>query len=148
MILLISGCCISGAWLWSKVLFIALWQTKGIGQTESVDSDPCKWAVWVRKLGGAEIFILKASSTETRETWIKSIKECHDKKRHGLLKGFFWKIRCYLTAYKHGVLYMWIENYLKCLFRPDFSCISRSYVSRLVQKQRTKYGEGDRVREC
>jgi len=63
------------------------WQTKGLGQTESVDSDPCKWAVWLRKLGGAEIFLLKASSPEIKEMWIKSVKECHDKKRPGLLKG-------------------------------------------------------------
>ena len=52
-----------------------------------MDSDPCKWAVWFRKLGGAEIYILKASSPETKELWIKAIKECHDKKRPGLLKG-------------------------------------------------------------
>ena len=66
---------------------ILYWQTKGIGQTESVDSDPCKWAVWFRKRGGAEIYLLKASSPETKELWIKTIKECHDKKRPGLLKG-------------------------------------------------------------
>lgn len=62
-------------------------QTKGIGQTESVDSDPSKWAVWMRKLAGAEIYLLKASSPEIKALWIKSIKECHDKKRPGLLKG-------------------------------------------------------------
>ena len=68
-------------------LFLSL-QTKGIGQTESVDSNPCKWAVWLRKRGGAEIFILQASSPETKETWINAIKECHhSKKRAGLLKS-------------------------------------------------------------
>ena len=69
------------------ITIILFWQTKGIGQTETVDSDPCKWAVWVRKLGGAEIYLLKASSPETKALWIKSIKECHDKKRPGLLRG-------------------------------------------------------------
>lgn len=65
-------------------------KTKGIGQTESVDSNPCKWAVWLRKRGGAEIFILQASSPETKETWINAIKECHhSKKRAGLLKSWY-----------------------------------------------------------
>ncbi|KAL9959090.1 hypothetical protein ACROYT_G036173 [Oculina patagonica] len=69
--------------------FVHNMKTKGIGQTESVDSDPCKWAVWFRKLGGAEIYLLKASSPETKELWIKAIKECHDKKRPGLLKAWY-----------------------------------------------------------
>ena len=41
----------------------------------------------MRKLAGAEIYLLKASSPEIKALWIKSIKECHDKKRPGLLKG-------------------------------------------------------------
>ncbi|XP_022782468.1 uncharacterized protein LOC111323405 isoform X2 [Stylophora pistillata] len=68
--------------------FMHSMKTKGIGQTESVDSDPCKWAVWLRKLGGAEIYLLKASSQESKELWIKSIKECHNKKKTGLLKAW------------------------------------------------------------
>ena len=75
----------------SRILY---WQTKGIGQTESVDSDPCKWAVWFRKRGGAEIYLLKASSPETKELWIKTIKECHDKKKTGLLKGLLESLLC------------------------------------------------------
>ena len=75
----------------SRILY---WQTKGIGQTESVDSDPCKWAVWFRKRGGAEIYLLKASSPETKELWIKTIKECHDKKKTGLLKGLLQSLLC------------------------------------------------------
>lgn len=64
-------------------------KTKGLGQTETVDSDPCKWAVWIRKIGGAEIFILQAPSPETKEIWINAIKECHNKKRPWLLKGWY-----------------------------------------------------------
>ena len=52
-----------------------------------MDTDPCKRAVWIRKLGGAEIFILQAPSPETKETWSNAIRECHNKKRPGLLKG-------------------------------------------------------------
>lgn len=59
-----------------------------------MDSDPCKWAVWFRKRGGAEIYLLKASSPETKELWIKTIKECHDKKRPGLLKGLLESLVC------------------------------------------------------
>lgn len=77
-----------------KMSPILYWQTKGIGQTESVDSDPCKWAVWFRKRGGAEIYLLKASSPETKELWIKTIKECHDKKKTGLLKGLLESLVC------------------------------------------------------
>ena len=73
-------------------------QTKGLGQTESVDSDPCKWAVWLRKLGSAEIFLLKAPSPEVKGTWMKAIKECHERKRPGFLKGLKFTLWVFLKG--------------------------------------------------
>lgn len=64
-----------------------------------MDSDPCKWAVWIRKIGGAEIFILQAPSPETKEIWINAIRECHNKKRPWLLKGCVLLILCSVSLF-------------------------------------------------
>ncbi|XP_031559552.1 rac guanine nucleotide exchange factor JJ-like [Actinia tenebrosa] len=65
-------------------------KTRGLGQTETVDSDPCKWAVWLRKRSNAEIYVFRAPSIEVKNTWVKHIKECNLKKKApGLLKSLY-----------------------------------------------------------
>ncbi|EDO37558.1 predicted protein [Nematostella vectensis] len=70
-------------------------KVRGLGQTESVDSDPCKWAVWLRKRSGSEIYVLKAPSIEIKQIWMKAIIECNEKKKQGLIKSALNRARTF-----------------------------------------------------
>uniref|UniRef100_A0AAZ3SCL1 PH domain-containing protein n=1 Tax=Oncorhynchus tshawytscha TaxID=74940 RepID=A0AAZ3SCL1_ONCTS len=51
-------------------------QTSELGVTEHVEGDPCKFALWVGRTPTSDNkIVLKASSIENKQDWIKHVRE-------------------------------------------------------------------------
>ncbi|XP_068592101.1 triple functional domain protein isoform X1 [Cebidichthys violaceus] len=60
----------------SKYLFKSKLFTSELGVTEHVEGDPCKFALWVGRTPTSDNkIVLKASSIENKQDWIKHIRE-------------------------------------------------------------------------
>uniref|UniRef100_A0A672S9B4 non-specific serine/threonine protein kinase n=1 Tax=Sinocyclocheilus grahami TaxID=75366 RepID=A0A672S9B4_SINGR len=60
----------------SKYIYKNKLQTSELGVTEHVEGDPCKFALWVGRTPSSDNkTVLKASSIEVKQEWIKNIRE-------------------------------------------------------------------------
>ncbi|XP_035386505.1 triple functional domain protein isoform X2 [Electrophorus electricus] len=60
----------------SKYLYKSKLMTSELGVTEHVEGDPCKFALWVGRTPTSDNkIVLKASSIENKQEWIKNVRE-------------------------------------------------------------------------
>uniref|UniRef100_A0A8B9JQ19 non-specific serine/threonine protein kinase n=1 Tax=Astyanax mexicanus TaxID=7994 RepID=A0A8B9JQ19_ASTMX len=60
----------------SKYLYKSKLMTSELGVTEHVEGDPCKFALWVGRTPTSDNkIVLKASSLENKQEWIKNVRE-------------------------------------------------------------------------
>uniref|UniRef100_A0A8C1P1W8 non-specific serine/threonine protein kinase n=1 Tax=Cyprinus carpio TaxID=7962 RepID=A0A8C1P1W8_CYPCA len=60
----------------SKYLYKSKLMTSGLGVTEHVEGDPCKFALWVGRTPTSDNkIVLKASCIENKQDWIKHVRE-------------------------------------------------------------------------
>ncbi|KAL7369970.1 hypothetical protein ABVT39_014719 [Epinephelus coioides] len=67
--------------------FLSLSQTSELGVTEHIEGDPCKFALWVGRTPTSDNkTVLKASSLELKQEWVRSIRQVIQERR-GHLRG-------------------------------------------------------------
>ncbi|KAL1022033.1 hypothetical protein UPYG_G00021370 [Umbra pygmaea] len=71
----------------TKYLYKSRLRTSELGVTEHIEGDPCKWALWVGRTPTSDNkTVLKASSLELKQEWVRSVRQVIQERR-GHLRG-------------------------------------------------------------
>uniref|UniRef100_A0A6Q2ZHH3 Uncharacterized protein n=1 Tax=Esox lucius TaxID=8010 RepID=A0A6Q2ZHH3_ESOLU len=71
----------------TKYIYKSRLRTSELGVTEHIEGDPCKWALWVGRTPTSDNkTVLKASSLELKQEWVRSVRQVIQERR-GHLRG-------------------------------------------------------------